>query len=203
MLPRFCVITDFPVLDRAALDRTIAVAQAGVDAVQVRAKQATDRELVIWAKSLVSAIRPLGGRVLVNDRLDIALAAGADGVHLGSDDLPVALARAMSPVGFLIGATCRGGDHARQARDDGADYAGVGPVYPTTTKIGLPKPLGLGQLRAAAQVLPAFAIGGITAARVPEVIGAGARGVAVVGAVWRTADPPAAAAEIADLLRAA
>ncbi|MQA82454.1 MAG: thiamine phosphate synthase [Streptosporangiales bacterium] len=202
-LPRVHLITDFPTLDLTALNQVVAVAGTGVDAIQVRAKHATDREVVAWTRAVVAAVRPLGARVLVNDRLDVALAAGADGVHLGLDDLPVAAARALTPEGFLIGATCRGHEHAVRARADGADYAGVGPVHASTTKDSLPDPIGLDALRAAARVLPAIAIGGITAARVPAVMRAGAHGVAVVAAVWRAQDPPGEAKRIVDLVRAA
>ena len=203
MPPRVHLITDFTTLGPAALDRLVEAAEAGVDAIQVRAKAAVDRDLVAWTASAVAAVRPLGVKVLVNDRLDIALAAGADGVHLGIEDLPVAAARALSPDGFLVGATCRAPDQARRARRDGADYAGVGPVHPSTTKVGLPEPIGLDALRASAQEIPAIAIGGITAARVPAVMATGAHGVAVVAAVWGAPDPALAAREIADLVRAA
>lgn len=203
MLPQVHLITDFPLLDRAALDCVVAVVAAGVDAIQVRAKHATDRELVAWTRSVVTAVHPRGARVIVNDRLDIALAAGADGVHLGLDDLPVAMARELVPAGFLIGATCRGPEHAQRARADGADYAGVGPVHRSTTKTDLPAPIGLSVLREAARAIPVIAIGGITAGRVDGVMRAGAHGVAVVAAVWRAQDPPRAAKEIVDLVRAA
>ena len=205
MLPRFHLLTDFPVLDEAALVRLLAVLGSGagvVDAVQVRAKQASDREVVAWTRELVALARPRGTRVIVNDRLDVALAAGADGVHLGREDLPVAAARAIAPAGFLVGATCRSPEHAVRARADGADYAGVGPVYATTTKLGLPEPLGLDVLAATAREIPAIAIGGITATGVRDVMAAGAHGVAVVAAVWEDPDPPRAAREIAELVHA-
>jgi len=196
---------DFPALDQPALVRLLAVLGAGagaVDAVQVRAKRASDREVVAWTRELIALVRPRGTRVIVNDRLDLALAAGADGVHLGREDLPVADARAFAPAGFLVGATCRSAEHAVRARADGADYAGVGPVHATTTKLGLPDPLGLDVCAATAREIPAIAIGGITAARVREVMAAGAYGVAVVAAVWEDPDPPGAAREIAELVHA-
>ena len=208
MLPRFHLVTDFPSLDEAALACVLAVLAGGrsgtdaVDAVQVRAKQASDREVVAWTRELVVLVRPMGTRVIVNDRLDLALAAGADGVHLGRDDLSVADARALVPTSFLIGATCRSPVHAARARLDGADYAGVGPVHATTTKRGLPNPLGLDVLAATAREIPAIAIGGITADRVRDVMAAGAHGVAVVSAVWENPDPPRAAREIAELVHA-
>jgi thiamine-phosphate pyrophosphorylase len=203
VLPRTHLITHFPTLDRGAFDLVVAVAAVGVEAIQVRAKDATGRELVAWTRSIVAAVRPLGTRIVVNDRLDVALAAGADGVHLGADDVPVAAARRLAPAGFLIGATCRGPEQVRRAWADGADYAGVGPVFASSTKAGLPAPIGLDGLRESAQLLPAIAISGITAARVPQVMRAGAYGVAVVAAVWQTPDPPRAAKEIVDLVHAA
>ncbi len=209
MLPRFHLITDFDTLDRDALSRLLGVVAEqrhgapAVDAVQVRAKRACDHDVVSWTRELVAGIQPSATRVLVNDRLDLALAAGAHGVHLGRHDLSVADARSLAPAGFLVGATCRSPEQAVRARAAGADYAGVGPVHATTTKSGLPDPLGLEVLAATAAEIPAIAIGGITAARVREVMAAGAHGVAVVAAVWKTADPPGAAREIAELVHAA
>ncbi|MGZ4437250.1 MAG: thiamine phosphate synthase [Nocardioides sp.] len=203
MLPRIHCITDSATPDRAHLDLIARVVAAGVDAVQVRAKTLPDRALLAFAEAVVATVRPLGATVIVNDRLDIALAAGADGVHLGRDDLPVAAARALVPQGFLVGATCRNPEHARRSRADGADYAGVGPVFATSTKTGLPDPIGLDVLRATAAEIPAVAIAGIDASRVPDVMATGAYGVAVVSAVWGATDPPTAAKEIAERVRAA
>lgn len=195
-LPRIHCLTDLPDADAevlACLDLLAAVAQAGVDGVQVRAKQLTDRALLDLTVAVVERVRRHGTSVLVNDRIDIALAAGADGVHLGLDDLPVHAARALVPDGFLVGATCRHREHAQQARAEGADYVGVGPVYESDTKAGLPAPIGLDVLREVAAVIPAVAISGITLDRVPDVMAAGAHGIAVVGAISRAADPAAAA----------
>ena len=202
MLPRIHCITDLDAHDGPALDMLAAVAAQGVDAVQVRAKALSDRELVAFTEALVDRLTGTTAAVIVNDRLDVALAAGAQGLHLGLDDLPVPAARRLAPVGFLIGATCRDADQAREAREAGADYAGVGPVYRTTTKDGLPSPIGLERLAEAARVLPAVAIAGITAERVPEVLAAGAHGVAVAGAICRAPDPPAAARSIVEALAA-
>lgn len=209
VLPRLHLITDQPALDRASLERVVATAAAanaggrGDTALQVRVKGATDRALSLWTAELVAATRPHGIRVIVNDRLDIALAAGADGVHLGAEDLPVSAVRSLAPSGFLVGGTCRGPEGARVALAQGADYVGLGPVYPSTSKAGLPQPLGLEVLEQTARVVPTVAIGGITSSRVPGVMAAGAHGVAVIAAVWRAADPPRAAKEIADLVRVA
>jgi thiamine-phosphate pyrophosphorylase len=136
-LPRFHLITDFETLDRDALTRLLAVVGEGlagtprVDAVQVRAKQASDREVFAWTRELLAELAPRGTSVIVDDRLDVALAAGAHGVHLGRNDLSVADARALAPAGFLVGATCRGPEPAIAARAEGADYVGVGPMHAT------------------------------------------------------------------------
>lgn len=209
MPPRFHLLTGPPTLDAASLERVLHVLRAaaagdgpGVDAVQVRAKRARDREVVDWTRALVAATRGTTTRVIVNDRLDLALAAGADGVHLGREDLAVADARALVEPGFLIGATCRGPEHAVEARRDGADYVGVGPVHASTTKPELTCVIGHGVLAAAARETWTIAIGGITAERVPDALAAGAHGVAVASAVWDDADPPRVAQEIAELVHA-
>ena len=197
LVPRFHVIT--PVVPTSLLHGLVS---AGVDAIQVRDKDADDRALLSFVRMAVDAVRPLGCRVIVNDRVDVALAGGADGVHLGARDLPVSAARALAP-GLIVGATCRSHDEVVAAKDAGATYAGVGPVFETVTKTGLPAPLGTAGLAAATGVLPVVAIAGITAARVPGVLAAGAHGVAVAAAVGRAPDPPAAAKEIASALFAA
>lgn len=184
------------------VDRLRALVAAGADAVQLRDKSLDDRSLLAFARAAVEALRPTGATVIVNDRVDIALAAGAGGVHLGNDDLPVAAARALAP-DLLIGGTCRSHAAVLQARAAGASYVGVGPVFVTTSKDGLPDPLGLDGLAAATGVLPVIAIAGITAARVPAVLAAGAHGVAVLGAVSHAGDPPRATKEIASALAAA
>lgn len=197
LVPRFHLIT--PCVDVALLRDLV---RAGVDAIQVRDKAADDRTLFAFVAAVLDAVGPLGVRVLVNDRVDLALATGADGVHLGLTDLPVAAARSLGPE-LLIGATCRSRTDAVAAARDGADFVGVGPVFTTTTKIGLPEPIGPDGLGAVAGVLPMIAVAGLDAARVPGVLAVGAHGVAVAGAVARAPDPIAAAEEIATALRAA
>jgi thiamine-phosphate pyrophosphorylase len=199
VLPRVHVITDLPHTPPELIDEIVRL---GVDAVQVRAKHLTDRELFEFAEGVVRTVRKRA-RVIVNDRLDIALAAGADGVHLGLDDVPVAPARRLAPNGFLIGGTCRNARQARQAYADGADYVGVGPIYPSTTKQGLPEPLGLHVLAEISGILPAIAISGITVDRVPGVMAAGAHGVALIAAVSRAPDPTRAARDVVAAVHAA
>jgi thiamine-phosphate pyrophosphorylase len=194
---RLHVITD----SRAGLD-TLALAVAALDAgapvIQLRAKGLPDRELYEVASRVVRESRARGARCIVNDRVDIALAAGADGVHVGADDLPVHVARGLFGEGRVLGATARDPETARRHEAAGATYLGVGPAYGTTSKDGLPPPLGPdGIARIAAAVsIPVIAVAGITADRVPELIAAGAYGVAVISAVSKADDPRAATEEL-------
>ncbi|NYD57875.1 thiamine-phosphate pyrophosphorylase [Nocardioides marinisabuli] len=197
MLPRlFCLVG--PTDDLSVLPD---LARLGVRGFQVRAKhwstRVDDRMALRLARDVVAAVRPHGATVVVDDRLDVALAAGADGVHLGALDLPVADARRLAP-GLLVGATCRDADDVRRATQDGADYAGFGPVFDTLSKPGLPAPLGLDAISAATGDLPLLAIGGMDAPRAREARSAGAHGVAVIGALWRQPDPLLAARELLD-----
>lgn len=172
-----------------------ALADAGVDGFQVRAKTSTTRELAGLTRDVLAAVRRYDAQVIVNDRLDVALAVGAHGVHLGTDDLAVADARRLAPH-LIVGATCRSRAALETAATDGADYAGFGPVFATASKAGLSAPLGPEALTAAAGVLPLIAIGGVDATTAGEVRAAGAHGVAVIGAIWRHPDPVTAAKEL-------
>lgn len=175
---------------RAALDA------AGPLVVQVRVEDAVcDRDAYHLAAQIAELCRGYGATCLVNDRLDIALAVGADGGHVGAEDLPVAAARRVLGPDRVLGATARDPVTARRAVKQGANYLGVGPAYPTGTKAGLPAPIGVAGIAAVARAVPVpvIAIGGVTAERVPELVRAGAYGVAVVGAVCAAPDPGAAA----------
>lgn len=189
-LPRLHVITPAggPAVAVAAVDDALA---AGAPLVQLRVKGGTDRSRWRLAADLVVRCREAGVALVVNDRVDIAAAVGADGVHLGADDLPVDAARAILGPGSLIGATCRDAESARRAEAEGADYLGVGPAFATSTKIGLPEALGpsrVGRVAAAVGV-PVIAVGGVDVERARTLIEAGAWGVAVCGAAFATADP--------------
>jgi len=195
--PRLHVLTD----TRGGRDplREVRCAIAtGRAAVQVRAKDHTDREVLALTTAILGLARPAGTLVIVDDRVDVALAAGADGVHLGATDLPVAAVRRVVPAGFVVGATVRTPDMARAAESAGATYLGAGPAHATTTKAGLPEPLGPPGIRAvtAATGLPVIAIGGVTPELVPALLAAGAHGVAVVAALSEAADPAATAAAL-------
>ncbi|MEH0823689.1 MULTISPECIES: thiamine phosphate synthase [unclassified Micromonospora] len=202
-LGRLHLITDTrPGRDPLAVLRA-ALPVAGADlVVQVRVEDdATDREAYELACRVTEACRPYGARCLVNDRLHVALAVDAAGGHVGADDLPVAAARRVLGPDAVLGATAREPVGARAAVDAGASYLGVGPCHSTTTKSGLPDPIGPDGIRAVAEAVgvPVIAIGGVTAATVPALRAAGAYGVAVVGALSLAADP---AHTTAELLRA-
>jgi thiamine-phosphate pyrophosphorylase len=157
------------------------------------------------AASIAERCRAAGATCIVNDRADLAMAVGADGVHVGADDLPVGVARRLLGPAALVGGTARNPADAERHRVAGASYVGVGPVCATASKTGLPEPLGPAVVRAVADAvaIPVIAIAGVTVERVDELIAAGAHGVAVIGAVARAPDPEAAtAAFVAALARA-
>lgn len=192
MIPRlFCLVSGSD--DLTLLPALVA---AGVDGFQVRDKACDGRALLALTRTVLAA----GVTVVVNDRLDVALAAGAHGVHLGASDLPVAAARALAP-SLLVGATCRTRAEVEQAARDGAAYAGFGPLFATSSKPGLPDPLGVEALAAATGLLPLVGIGGVDAGRAATARAAGAHGVAVIGGIWSAADPVGAARSLAEAVR--
>lgn len=172
------------------VERCIAAEQGGVTMVQVRLKDATSRELLRVTRSLVGA---LSIPVLVNDRVDIALAAHAAGAHLGMSDLPIAVARAMVPDAFWLGASL--GSAAELSEIDSADYVGVGPILTTPSKHDAGTALGLlGAVSLAARAArPSVAIGGVDSTNCTSLISAGFDGVSVIRAVLSQQDPEAAA----------
>jgi len=174
-------------------DLTAVVAEclaAGLPAVQVREKDLGAAELAALCRRLRDLTRDRGARLIVNDRVDVALAAGADGVHLGHGALAVADARRLLAPGALVGVSAHAPDDVAAAAAAGADFALFGAVHATPGKAAA----GLAALRAAtaAAALPVLAIGGITAAAVDGVRAAGAAGVAVVRAILAAPDPAAA-----------
>ncbi len=180
---------------RAALD-------GGADVIQLRDKDLSGRDLYALAREMASLVHASRARFIVNDRLDIALAAGADGVHLGQYDLPVAAARSLSPPSFIIGASVGSVEEALAAERDGADYIALSPVFSTPTKDDAGPGHGLEVLREikAAVKLPVIAIGGVNAGNVTEVVAAGADGVAVISAVLGADDVEAAARSMRELV---
>ncbi len=200
---RLIVITDRGLADPGSVTDVVADAlQAGARTVQLREKEQPPREVLPLARRLRADTKRQGALFFVNDRLDLALAVEADGVHLGPDDLPVSAAREIAPPGFLIGYSADEVDEARRAVRDGADYIGCGTVYPTGTKLDTGRVTGIEGLRRVARAInsPVVGIGGVTPARAPAVVAAGAVGCAAIGAVMGAANPRRA---VADFLRAA
>jgi thiamine-phosphate diphosphorylase len=159
--------------------------------VELRLKQASARELVSLARRLISASEV---PILINDRLDVALAAGAAGVHLGIDDLPVATARRAAPAGFVIGASV--GSENEIENGLGADYWGIGPWRETGTKADAGSALGaegFATIAARSGGIPCVAIGGVRPEDVPAIRKAGGAGVAVAGGILSAVDPAEAA----------
>jgi thiamine-phosphate pyrophosphorylase len=177
--------------------RASAAAAGGATCIQLRLKEVSARDLVGVARELVRAV---GVPVIVNDRADVAIAAGAAGVHLGADDLPAHAVRSFAPEGFIIGVSVGSDVEIENAR--GADYAGIGPVFPTGTKRDAGTAIGPGEFArlAAATGIPAVGIGGITADNAGLVIAAGASGIAAVAAIFGASDPRAEAAKIASAI---
>jgi thiamine-phosphate pyrophosphorylase len=165
----------------------------GVAAIQLRAREAGGRELLEWARALAAVTRAASQWLLVNDRIDGARAAGADGVHLPSRGVPAADARRLLGPGAILGVSCHSAGEVHRARDGGADFATFGPVFDTPSKRAWGPPVGLGALREAARLgLPLVALGGVDAAGARAAVEAGAMGVAAIRA-WNEAAEPARA----------
>jgi len=199
------VITDAGLArPRSVLEVVRQAVEAGAPAIQLRDKTAGARALAEAARALLVVTRPAGALLMINDRLDVALAVGADGVHIGPDDIPVAAARSavrdarlhgVIPEGFVVGTSTDDPEEALRLVGEGADYIGCGTVYPTTSKPDAGEVIGLEGLRrvVAAVDVPVFGIGGVSAAGSAEIAReTGASGIAVIGAVMSAPDPGAA-----------
>jgi thiamine-phosphate pyrophosphorylase len=191
---------DDPRWPRDPVAQARAACAGGAAVVQLRAKRATDREILAWAEALRELTRRAGALFFVNDRFDLALAAGADGVHLGQEDLPPARIPVRLREALLVGRSTHTLAEARAARAEPVDYVAFGPVFGTTSKESPHGPRGLELLRESARAvapLPLVAIGGIHAGNAARAIAAGAAGVAVISAVAGAGDAEAAARELA------
>lgn len=184
------------------VDMVEDLAAAGVDVIQLREKELEPRRVLELGAPIAEACRRAGIPFIVNDRPDIALALRADGLHLGQDDIPLEVARGIVP-GILFGGSTHSPEQVDRATREEWDYFAVGPVFETPTKPGRPG-TGLGLIRYAAEHAAGstwFAIGGIDASNLDDVIEAGARRVVVVRAITEASDPPRAAAELKQRLR--
>lgn len=205
-LGRLHVITD-EVLQTRYSHAEIAslVTSGGADTVQYREKRPRlTRELVADAAAVVEACAANGAACIVDDRADVTAAVGAQGLHLGRDDLSPAVARRLLGPDVLIGGTANSLDEAREVWQRPIDYLGVGPVYGTQSKANPAPVLGIEKLRAivAECPVPVIAIGSITAQRVAEVLDTGAHGVAVISAITCAADPESATREFVEAIDA-
>lgn len=170
----------------------------GVTCVQLREKDCSTREFIKEGRALQQLLRPLGIPLIINDRLDVALAVGAQGVHLGQDDMLIADARCILGPDVIIGISVESVTDARDAAVAGADYLGISPVFSTPTKTDTAPPLGLEGVRLIRQEvdLPLVAIGGINKTNCGAVINAGADGLAVVSALVSSPSPKDAALQL-------
>ena len=189
-------------LDRLA-DAIVRAARAGVDAVQVRERGLDDRTLLDFVTRVVAGVSPTAARVVVNGRVDVALAAGAAGVHLRGDCMPASRVRAIVPDGFLVGRSVHSREEAQTAEaDGGCDYLIFGTVFPSSSKPQGHAAAGVDLLREVCRTvrLPVVAIGGMNEARAAEAARAGARGVAGIE-MFAGADEGALAAAVAQMRR--
>ncbi|MBU2547800.1 MAG: thiamine phosphate synthase [Proteobacteria bacterium] len=197
------LVTDFDLArGRTTRDIVAAAIRGGVSCVQLREKKRGTREFIEEALSIRELLARHGIPLIINDRLDVALAVKADGVHLGQKDMPCLMARQLAPKDMIVGISAESLEDAIQAEKDGADYVGVSPVFATPTKTDAAEPLGLDNLRRIRERvrLPLVAIGGVNAGNAATVIHHGADGVAVVSAIVRAPDPAAATRNLLDIV---
>jgi len=203
--PRLYVILDRSVAGGRDLDAILAGAlDGGAEMIQLREKTWPSGTLFPLAQRLRARCRAAGVPFIVNDRVDLAVAVDADGVHLGQDDLPPAAARALLKPGMILGLSTHSVEQAKAAQAAGADYVAVGSMFPTATKpeFQLVGPALARQVRPVVRV-PLIGIGGITPENVGDVIAAGVDGVAVISAVCAAPDPRAAARSFVGAVAAA
>jgi thiamine-phosphate pyrophosphorylase len=186
------ILTDTVLQSRFShMEITRLAIAGGTDTIQYRQKSGSTREMIEVARNMKRLCSEAGVTFIVNDRLDVAIAAEADGVHLGQDDFPIPIAREFLGEGRIIGGSAATLDEARKCLSEGADYVGFGPVYPTSSKDDAGPVSGIDILKQVADIipLPIIAIGGVGAENVPEVMRTGAHGIAVISAVCCQDDP--------------
>lgn len=197
------VLTDTVLQSRFShVELTEMAIAGGADVIQFRQKQGSTRELIEIATQMKRACADKGVAFVVNDRIDVAIAAKADGVHLGQDDFPIPLARQLLGNESIIGGSAATLEEARKCLADGADYVGFGPVFPTGSKDDAGPVSGVEILKMIAEAipLPIIAIGGIGLGNTPAIVRAGAHGIAVISAVCCQNDPCQATNALCELL---
>lgn len=183
---------------RSTLEIVRAAVRGGVTCVQLREKTCSTREFIAEALRIKSFLDSSSVALIINDRVDVALAVAADGVHLGQSDMPLAAARSIVGDSMVIGISVESRRDAVEAESGGADYLGVSPIFATPTKTDTAAPLGLAGLQAIRRVvkIPLVGIGGLNRGNAAEVVRSGADGVAVVSAIVAAEDPEQAAREL-------
>ncbi len=192
-LPKLYLLTDrHQTLHRPLSSVITEAVDAGVRMVQIREKDLKTRDLTSLCQQLFPLIKHQHGIILMNDRIDLVLALGADGVHLRTDSLPVSIARRLLGPGHLIGVSTHSVKEARVAEAEGADFIVLGPIFDTPSKRAYGPPLGLQILQETSRYLrlPIYAIGGITPIRIPDVLSSGAYGVAVISSILQSPSIP-------------
>ena len=177
--------------------------KGGADVIQFRQKIGSTKSLIDMARRMMGLCHKEKAIFIVNDRVDVAIAVDADGVHLGQEDFPIPLARRLLGKDKIIGGSAATLEEAERCSLEGADYVGFGPVYPTASKADAGPVSGVHVLRTVVERthLPVIAIGGITAERIPEVMQAGAHGIAVISAVCCEKEPEAATRSLRGVLK--
>ncbi len=203
-LPRVYAITDRRLTGLSHAEQVRRLAAGGIRLIQLREKEASPRDFYFQAREAMAVARELGVTLLINDRADIALAVGADGVHLGQEDLPPENARKLLGPGRLIGFSTHSLEQALEADALPVDYIAIGPVFPTRTKEKPDPVVGIEMVRAVRARIrkPLVAIGGITLETAPQVIAAGADAVAVIADLVGAPDITARAQEYVEVLSA-
>ncbi len=199
----YVVITEAFCAGRSSIDILDAVLEAGVTLIQFREKELDDEDIYDRALAFRQRTEEAGALLIIDDRIDIALAVKADGVHLGRHDLPISIAKKLAPE-MIIGASSHSVQQAREAESAGASYVNIGPIYPTETKQKTAPPLGPEIIEEIATEvsIPVTCMGGIKPENISEVLAHGARHPAVVTAVTAHPDPKAAAAELREKILA-
>lgn len=202
-LLRLYLVTDRGLsMGRDMVDIVREAVAGGVTMVQLREKDCPMRDFVALGRELVALLRPLGVPLIINDRVDVALACDADGVHIGQSDMPYDIARRLLGPDRIIGLSVESMDDIVAANALDVDYVGVSPVFATSTKTDTARPFGLDGLREAVRlsVHPTVAIGGMNARTAADVMACGTDGIAVVSAIVSAESPREAARELIDLL---
>ncbi len=196
---RLHVLTDTALQSRFSHVELAELAiKGGADTIQYRQKTGSTREMIEICRAMKRLCAETGVTFIVNDRVDVAIASNVDGIHLGQDDFPIPLARKSWSEGWIIGGSAATLEEAQECLDQGADYIGFGPVYPTASKDDAGPVTGIDLLKHVVDTipLPIIAIGGISVENTPDVIWAGAKGIAVISAVCCQENPEQATREL-------